>query len=93
MWFLHSFSETQKVPSKIAKETDSEEIQPWIHPCANHLSWSATSTSSSDGRVILAKFLSFHGHIVNRHESLDDPIFNKCAHGDIQHREWLNESE
>ena len=71
----------------------SEEIQPWIRPCENHLSWSAISTSSGDGRVILAKFLSFLGHIVNKHENLDDPPFNKCAHGDIQHQVWLNESK
>lgn len=85
--------EIRKVLSKIAKETGSEEVQPWIHACGNHLSWSATSTSSGDGRVILAKFFSFLGHVINKHENLDDPVFNKCAHGDIQHREWLNESK
>ena len=79
--------------SKIAKENDCEEVQPWIRPCENHLSWSATSTSSGDGRVILAKFVSFLGHIVDKHENLDDPIFDRCAHGDIEHREWLNDSK
>ena len=83
--------EIQKVLSKIAKEND--EIQLWIRPCANHLSWSATSTTSGDGRVILAKFLSFLGHIVNKHENLDDPLFSRCAHGEIEHREWLDESK
>jgi hypothetical protein len=76
--------EIRKVLSKIAKENDCEEIQPWIRPCENHLSWSATSTSSGDGRVILAKFVSFLGHIVDKHENLDDPIFDRCAHGDIE---------
>ena len=79
--------------SKIAKETGNDEIQPWIRPCANHLSWSATSTSSGDGRVILAKFSSFLGHIVNKHENLDDPIFNMCAHDEIEPRMWLDESK
>jgi hypothetical protein len=81
------------VLSKIGKENDCEEVQPWIRPCENHLSWSATSTSSGDGRVILAKFVSFLGHIVDKHKNLDDPIFDSCAHGDIEHREWLNDSK
>ena len=85
--------EIRKVLSKIAKENDSEEIQPWIRPCENHLSWSATSTSSGDGRVILAKFLSFLEHIVNKHENLNDALFNKCAHGEIEPREWLYDRE
>ena len=79
--------------SKNSKETGNDEIQPWIRPCANHLSWSATSTSSGDGTVILAKFLSFLGHIVNKHENLDNPIFNMCAHDEIEPRMWLDESK
>lgn len=79
--------------SKIAKESDCEEIQPWIRPCQNHLSWSATSTSSGDGRVIWAKFVSFLSHIVDKHENLGDHVFDRCAHGDIEHREWLNDSK
>ena len=49
-----------------------------------------TSTPSGDGRIILAKFKSFLGHIVDKHDDLDDPLFNKCAHGEIEHREWLD---
>lgn len=76
--------------TKIGKESGCEEIQQWIRPCENHLSWSATSTPSGDGRIILAKFKSFLGHIVDKHDDLDDPLFNKCAHGEIEHREWLD---
>ena len=47
--------------------------------------------TSGDGRVILAKFVSFLGHIVDKHENLDNPLFNMCAHGEIEPREWLNE--
>jgi hypothetical protein len=43
--------------------------------------------------VILAKFLSFLEHIVNKHENLNDALFNKCAHGEIEPREWLNDRE
>ena len=29
-------------------------------------------------------------HIVNKHENLDDPPFNKCRHGsNIRHRKWF----
>ncbi len=42
-----------------------KKLKPWICPRQNHLSWSATSTLSSDGRLILAKFISFLGHIVD----------------------------
>ena len=41
----------------------------------------------------MAKFLSFLGHIVNKHENLDDPIFNMCAHDEIEPRMWLGESK
>ena len=79
--------------TKIGKEKDCEEINSWIRACKNHLSWSATSTSSGEGSVILAKFLSFLGHVVDKHENLENPLFNKCAHEDIEEREWLDESK
>ena len=41
--------------------------------------------------VILAKFVSFLGHIIDKHKNLDDPIFDSCAQGDIEHREWLSD--
>ncbi|XP_067054566.1 uncharacterized protein [Acropora muricata] len=42
------------------------------------------------GRIIWAKFKSFLSHIVNKHENLDDPLFNKCGHGsNISHRKWF----
>ena len=28
-------------------------------------------------------------HIVNKHADLDDPVFNKCAHGKIGPKKWL----
>ena len=46
---------------------------------------------SGDGRVILAKSLSFLDHIVDKHENSESPIFNKCAHEEIEPREWLDE--
>ena len=88
------FEEVGKVLTSIGKETNCEEIQPWIKPCQNHLHWSATSTSSGDGKVIWAKFKSFLEHVVNKHVDLEDPLFNKCAHDvEIEHRKWLDESK
>ena len=78
-------SEIRKVLMKIGKEKNCEEINPWIHGCENHLTWSATSTSCR------AKFLSFLDHIVDNHENLENPIFNKCAHEEIEPSEWLDE--
>ena len=77
--------------TKIGKESNCEDINPWIRPCENHLSWSATSTSSGEGNVILAKFHSFLGHIINKHDNLDNQLFNKCAHEEIEQREWIDE--
>ena len=84
-------SEIRKVLMKIGKESNCEEINPWIRGCENHLTWSATSTSSGDGKVILAKFLSFLDHILDKHDNLENPLFNKCAHEEIEPREWLDE--
>ena len=84
-------SEIRKVLMKIGKESNCEEINPWICACENHLTWSATSTSSRDGKVILAKFLSFLDHILDKHDHLENPLFNKCAHEEIEPREWLDE--
>ena len=73
--------EIRKVLSKIAKEKGFEELAEWIKPCENHLHWSATTTFSGNGLVIWAKFKSFLGHIVNVHSNHEDPLFDKCAHG------------
>ena len=84
-------TEIRKVLTKIGKESNCAEINGWIRACENHLLWSATSTSNGDGKVILAKFLSFLGHIVDKHENLENPLFSKCAHDEIETREWLDE--
>eukprot|EP00795_Rhopilema_esculentum_P015953 gene15953-7283_t len=81
-----------KVLSKISKLKGFVIITDWIQPCVNHLHWSVTTTFSGDGNLILAKFKSFLGHIVNKHKDLSDPLFNQCAHNeDIAPRTWLKE--
>ena len=77
--------------AKIAKASGCEAIAEWIKPCRNHLYWSARTTHDGNGEVIWAKFSSFLSHIVNEHENLDNPLFNKCRHiATIQPRKWLD---
>ena len=57
--------------------------------CERHLHWSATSTFNGSGRVILAKFKGFLNHVINNHSGFSDPLFNKCAHGNIEPQKWL----
>ena len=86
---LLAYLEIRKVLSKLSKEKGCEVLADWIKPCENHLFWSASTTFSGDGRVIWAKFKTFMSHIINKHSSLDDPLFNKCGHGEIHPRRWL----
>ncbi|KAK3745694.1 hypothetical protein QZH41_009902, partial [Actinostola sp. cb2023] len=83
------FTEIRKVLTKISQEKGCEELKVWIKPCENHLYWSAMSTFDGNGEVIWAKFKSFLAHIINKHTDLEDPLFNKCAHGNIPYRTWL----
>ena len=90
---IYVILEIRKVLTKIGKESNCEDVNLWIRACDNHLSLGATSTSSGDGNVILAKFLSFLGHVLDKHENLNN-FFNKCAHDEeIETRQWLDESK
>ena len=89
VFVLYFKLEIRKVLTKLSKEKGFETIAEWIKPCENHLHWSATSTHDGNGIVIWAKFKAFMSHIVNKHADLDDPVFNKCAHGKIGPKKWL----
>ena len=83
--------EVTKVLTKIAKISGCEAITEWIKPCTNHLFWSARTTHDGNGEVIWAKFSSFLSHVVDEHEDLENPLFNKCAQSEIiQPRKWLD---
>jgi len=82
--------EIRKVLTKLSEEKGCEVLSEWIKPCENHLYWSASTTFSSNGLVIWAKFKTFLSHIINKHSALDDPLFNRCGHGDIRPRKWLH---
>ena len=83
------FTELDKLLSKIAKKKGFEPIKEWIKACKNHFHWSATSTHDGNGDVIYAKFKTFLSHVVDKHVELEDPLFNKCAHGEIGPKKWL----
>ena len=93
VYLLLTLIEIHKVLSKIAKEKGCEDLADWVKPCETHLYWSATSTYSGNGDIIWAKFKSFLSHVVNKHKNLDDPLFDKCAHGEIEPRRWLKSGE
>ena len=83
--------EVTKVLTKIAKVSGCEAIAEWIKPCRNHLYWSAKTTRDGNGEVIWAKFSSFLSHVVDEHENLDNPLFNRCGHNAIiQPHKWLD---
>ncbi|XP_028412039.1 uncharacterized protein LOC114534767 [Dendronephthya gigantea] len=83
----HLKKKLHKVLTKLDMETDGEELAEWVQPCINHLC--ATSTHSGNGRIIVAKFKSFLSHIVDKHDGLDDPLYNQCAHGELTPRKWI----
>ena len=84
-------TEVTKVLTKVAKVSGCEAVTEWIKPCTNHLYWSARTTHDGNGEVIWAKFSSFLSHVVDEHENLDNPLFNKCGHREIiEPRKWLD---
>ena len=36
---------------------------------------------------------SLLSHVINKHDNLDEPLYNKCNHGEIKHRTWLDKGE
>ena len=31
--------------------------------------------------------------MINRHDNLDDPLYNRCNHGEIKDRTWLDKGK
>jgi hypothetical protein len=84
-------TEVTKVLTKVAKVSGCEAVTEWIKSCTNHLYWSAITTHDGNGEVIWDKFSSFLSHVVDEHENLDNPLFNKCGHREIiEPRKWLD---
>ena len=51
--------------------------------CNKSLYWSAVSTPSGDGEMILAKWISLDNHIHNKHKQ-HGKLFPVCKHKAIQ---------
>ena len=43
--------------------------------------------------MIYAKFKSFLSHVINKHDNLDEPLYNKCNYGEIQLGTWLDKGK
>ncbi len=71
------------------KENGCEIIQRWIKGVRNHLFWSALSTKQGSGDLIVAKWTSIIRHIADKHEGHPNKLFPKCAHGELEQREYI----
>ena len=73
----------------VCKEKGNEAIRFWVKGIRSHLYWSVLSTQQGFGDLIVAKWTSIMGHISNKHDDHPNPLFAKCAHGDIAPRQWI----
>lgn len=87
--FWHVAKSITKKLLAASKERGNEIISAWMKGIKNHLYWCAMSTTQGFGDLIVAKWKSILDHISNKHADLPDPLFDKCAHGDIEPRQWI----
>lgn len=74
---------------KESKQKGCEILKDWTKAIRNHLYWSAMSTKMGFGELIVAKWKSIVRHIADKHEDHPDALFKKCAHGEIEPRQWI----
>ena len=73
-----------------SKERNCEILGTWCSAIRNHLYWCATSTKECFGKLIVAKWKAFSNHIQNKHNNHEDQLFQRCAHGELDHkRRWI----
>ncbi|XP_065067015.1 uncharacterized protein LOC135692760 isoform X2 [Rhopilema esculentum] len=73
-----------------SKERNCEILGTWCSTIRNHLYWCATSTKEGFGKLIVAKWKAFSNHIQNKHNNHEDKLFQRCAHGELDHkRRWI----
>jgi hypothetical protein len=75
--------------AKAGKEKGCETLVCWIKGIRNHLYWSAMSTKMGYGEMNVAKWKSIVRHLTNKHEKHPDELFQKCVHGELEDRLWL----
>ena len=75
-----------------AKVKDCVIIGHWQRSIINHFYWCVASTSTGEGELIKAKWLSLENHVHNVHEH-NSMVFKKCAHGRLRgqdkNKEWF----
>lgn len=75
---------------KIAsKEKGNEKIQVWLKAIRGHLYWCTLSSKQGFGDMILAKWKSVIRHISNKHTDHPDQLYDNCAHGQLEPRDWI----
>lgn len=86
----HIAGSVTKKLAKASKEKGCKKIADWINGIRNHVYWCATTTKSGFEEMILAKWKSFVRHISNQHHDHPDPLFEKCAHDELEKpRKWI----
>ena len=77
---------------KLGKQKDCEAINAWIRSIVNHVYFSVISTGQDNPDLVVAKWLSLHNHICNKHSG-HGKLFPKCLHPRLKKRDrqkaWL----
>ncbi|XP_065069757.1 uncharacterized protein LOC135694804 [Rhopilema esculentum] len=74
---------------KGSKEKGFEVLKLWLKGIRKHLYWCALSTKQGFGELIVAKWRSLMRHIANKHDEHPSQLYNKCAHVELEPREWI----
>ena len=72
-----------------SKKKGCEKIVKWITAVKNHIYWCSTTTKEGFQNLILAKWKSFIRHVAKKHTDHPDPLFQQCAHEEIERRKWI----
>ena len=78
-YVIHIITGVRKKLEAAAKAKDCRIIGHWQRSIINHLYWCVASTSSGDGELIKAKWLSLDNHVHNVHKHNTQKL-KKCAH-------------
>ena len=87
--FWHVSKSITKKLLAASQEKGNEILKSWMKGIRNHLYWCAVSTKQGFGELIVAKWKSIMNHIANQHSDHPDPLFQNCAHEEIEPRDWI----
>ena len=89
---IHIITGVRKMLEAAAKAKDCRIIGHRQRSIINHMYWCVASTSSGDGELIKAKWLSLDNHVHNVHKHKTKNL-KKCAHRRLTRRdknkEWF----